>query len=256
MKNRLELIRELHAFTNVPISDCKREFDNAKGDYFKAVCALITPELFNEKEKSFRVRSMMGKSILDPVTTQETELMDRLHNYFLSKANHSNYFKSFSKEYFSKFISNFYSPDISKKTLISDDKVGLIFLPVDRFKYDPKVGYEFEFAIVCEDNSDNKLLFIRIDQYNPKYRQENPPDYCIPIAQEGLSEEETITRSIPFGGGWSDCGVCITFYIDKSWVEWIKDLQDGIAFTNEESESAAFFKFNDRSRKYISEFCS
>lgn len=59
--DRLQKIRDLHAFTNAGLADCKRALDDAGGDYFQALCALLTPEAFEEKEQAFRVRVACGR---------------------------------------------------------------------------------------------------------------------------------------------------------------------------------------------------
>jgi len=82
--DRLRLIRELHAFTEAGIADCKRALDGASGDFFQAACQLLTLEAFREKDQAVRVRQMAGKSIIDPVTKAESHLMDRLREYYAS----------------------------------------------------------------------------------------------------------------------------------------------------------------------------
>jgi hypothetical protein len=90
------MIRKLHAFTHAGMSDCKRALDDASGDYFQALCTLLTPEMFEEKDQAFRVRSMCGKAVRDPVTKAESELMARLREHFaaLSVRPHHVYFSN------------------------------------------------------------------------------------------------------------------------------------------------------------------
>jgi hypothetical protein len=47
------------------MADCKRALDEASGDHFRALCTLLTPETFREKDQAFRVRSICGKSVLE-----------------------------------------------------------------------------------------------------------------------------------------------------------------------------------------------
>jgi hypothetical protein len=90
------MIRDLHAFTKAGLSDCMKALDTANGDYFQALCSLLTPDAFREKEQSFRVRSLGDDSILDPVTDEEAKLMDSLRAYFnsLSIRPHHCYFST------------------------------------------------------------------------------------------------------------------------------------------------------------------
>ena len=55
---------------------------------------MLTPEQFTEKEQAYRVRLLGGKTIANPVTKEESELMDRLREHFarLSMRPHPNRF--------------------------------------------------------------------------------------------------------------------------------------------------------------------
>lgn len=94
--DRLVTIKKLHAFTQAGLSDCKQAYDDAEGDFFRALCSLLTAEAFREKDQAFRVRSLCGQSILDPVTSDEADLMDRLRAHFaaLSIRPHHVYFST------------------------------------------------------------------------------------------------------------------------------------------------------------------
>jgi hypothetical protein len=85
---------------------------------------------------------------------------------------------------------------------------------------------------LVEQGTDNRLLFIRIDSWDPRYRETNPVDYCIPIAYEGASDRERLTGTVPFGEAWSDSKEDALLVFDATWREWFRSLSEGVAFSN------------------------
>ena len=164
--------------------------------------------------------------------------------------------KTCSPAQFGQYRSTFLAPDLHRKELIADDKVGLVYLPPDQFTYRRSAGYAFEVAAVAEQGTSHKLLFIRIDVFDPKERETSPPDYCIPIAYDGASDRERLIWTIGFGGGWSDCREDALLVFDSDWIPWFRSLVDGVAFSNEEAESAAYLSFDDRVLPVIADFCA
>src|SRR4051794_12431404 len=74
--------------------------------------------------------------------------------------------------------------------------VGLVLLPETQFRYDKNVGYSFVAAAMVEEGTDNRLLFVRIDSWDPQYRENAAPgeiDFCIPLAYEGASDRQRLT---------------------------------------------------------------
>jgi hypothetical protein len=154
------------------------------------------------------------------------------------------------------YLQSFVTPEPAGCSVIQDGRVGLIVLPPDQFRYSRDLGYAFEVAVVEEAGTSRRLLFIRIDSWDPKRREAGEPvDYCIPLACEGGSPREQLTRTIPFGGGWSDARAEVLLVFPSDWVDWFRRLVDGVAFTNPEAESACFLSFGDRERVSIEAFC-
>jgi hypothetical protein len=142
---------------------------------------------------------------------------------------------------------------------MQDGRVGLILLPAKEFTYDKAVGYSFDTAVVVEEGSDNLLLFIRIESWNPQYRAEavaGQIDFCIPIAYEGASDCERLLWTIPLGGSWSDCKREALMVFDSAWRDWFRPLSDGLAFSNPGAESAAFMNWRQHDFAAIRAFCA
>lgn len=154
------------------------------------------------------------------------------------------------------YLHSFVTPDPAGRSLIQDGRVGLIQLPLEQFQYSRDVGYAFEVAVLEEEGTGRRLLFIRIDSWDPKLREAGEPvDYCIPMAYEGASEREQLTWTIPFGGGWSDAREEALLVFASDWADWFRGLQDGVAFTNPDTKSASFLRFGERERTPIENFC-
>jgi hypothetical protein len=153
----------------------------------------------------------------------------------------------------------FSRPDPGNASFIQDGKVGLVMLPVEQFRYSRDVGYAFELAVLAEAGTDRRLLFIRIDSWDPEYRKQAAPgeiDYCIPLAYDGAPEREKVLWTIPFGGAWSDTREEALLVLDSTWIAWFEKVETGLAFSNPGAESAAFMKIQDREAKAIRAFCS
>jgi hypothetical protein len=151
--------------------------------------------------------------------------------------------KTCTPQQYRQYLESFTVPDPADRQLIDNGKVGLILLPESRFRYDPKVGYSFDTAVMVEEGTDRRLLFIRIDSWDPKNRETSAPDYCIPMAYEGASDRERLIWTIGFEGGWSDAKEEVLLVLDSSWREWFRSFSKGLAFSNASAESAAFLKF-------------
>jgi hypothetical protein len=157
---------------------------------------------------------------------------------------------------FQACLESFTLPNPNHRSLIQNGRVGLIELPPQQFQYSRHLGYAFEVAVVAEDEQARRLLFVRIDSWDPEQRQrDGPPDYCIPGAYEGASSREKLKRTIPFGGGWSDSREEALLVFQPDWAEWFGSLKEGLAFSNPGADSAAFLKFGPREVKAISAFC-
>jgi len=166
--------------------------------------------------------------------------------------------KTCTQKQYRQYLETFAVPDIEKARFIQDGAVGLVMLEEAQFKYARTVGYAFETAVVAEKGTGRRLLFIRIDSWDPEYRKKAGPgeiDYCIPLAYEGASEREKISWTIPFGGAWSDTKEEATVVFDESWKDWFARIKRGVAFTNASAGSAAFLELGERERKPIEEFC-
>jgi len=158
---------------------------------------------------------------------------------------------------YQQYLETFAVPNPANRQLINEGKVGLIFLPDSQFRYDRKVGYSFETAVSAEAGADRRLLFIRIDSWDPQYRETAAAgeiDYCIPMAYDGASDRERLTWTIGFGGAWSDTRAEAIVVLDSTWRDWFQSFSDGLAFSNPSAESAAFMRFGERERDAIRAF--
>jgi hypothetical protein len=154
--------------------------------------------------------------------------------------------KTCTSEQYRQYLETFAQPAPADRQLIQEGKVGLVFLPENHFRYSKNVGYSFETAALVEEGTDNRLLFLRIDSWDPQYRANAPIDYCIPMAYEGASDRERLTWTIPFGGAWSDTTQEALLVFDATWREWFSCISEGVAFSNRGAESAGFLKFRGR----------
>src|SRR5262249_39725535 len=103
--------------------------------------------------------------------------------------------KTCSSQLHRQYLETFARPDPADRHLMQDGKVGLILLLEKHFKYDRNGGYSFDTAAVVEEGTDNRLLFVRIDSWDPHYRETAGPgaiDFCIPIAYDGASDRERL----------------------------------------------------------------
>ena len=166
--------------------------------------------------------------------------------------------KTCTPKQYRQYLETFTVPIIENARLIQDGSVGLVVLEEAQFKYCRTVGYAFEVAAMEEKDTGRRLLFIRIDSWDPEYRKNAGPgeiDYCIPLAYEGASEREKLSWTVPFGGAWSDTREEATVVFDERWKDWFAGLTVGVAFTNPDAESGAFLRFTEREKKPIDEFC-
>jgi hypothetical protein len=149
-------------------------------------------------------------------------------------------------EQYRKYLESFATPNPADRSLIQAGRVGLIELRPEQFRYSRDLGYAFEVAAVAEEGAGRRLLFIRIDSYDPGLRAAGEPvDYCIPVAYDGASARERLTWTIPFGGGWSDAREEGLLVFESDWAGWFRGLRDGVAFTNPGAESACFLRLSE-----------
>ncbi len=139
--------------------------------------------------------------------------------------------------------------------MIENNTMGLIVPPLNQFEYSADVNYEFETAVMEEEKTDCKLLFIRIDAYDPAGRETNKPDYCIPLAFEGATDYQKLTWTVPFGGAWSDTREVVLMVFDDTWIPWFKGISKGLAFSNPNSRAACCMTYSAREQETISLFC-
>lgn len=166
--------------------------------------------------------------------------------------------KTCTADQYRQYLETFTVPIIENTRSIQDGSVGLVVLAEAQFKYSKTVGYAFEVAAMEEKDTGRRLLFIRIDSWDPEYRKHaglGEIDYCIPLAYEGASEREKLSWTVPFGGAWSDTREEATLVFDERWKDWFEKLIVGVAFTNEGAESGAFLRFTEREKKPLAEFC-
>lgn len=162
-----------------------------------------------------------------------------------------------TSQQYRQYLETFTVPNPADRQLIADGKVGLVLLPESEFRYQRSVGYSFETAVMVEEGSDHRLLFVRIDSWDPAYRQAAQPgeiDFCIPAAYEGASERERLTWTIPLDGAWSDTKQEALVVFDSTWRPWLGSLAAGLAFSNAGAESGAFMEFGERELAAIQEF--
>jgi hypothetical protein len=158
-----------------------------------------------------------------------------------------------------RYLDTFIRPDSSNRHLMGEGKIGLILLSAEQFKYDRSEGYSFETAVVAEQDTGNRFLFIRIDAWNPEYRakaQSGEIDYCIPIAYPGASDRERLKWTIPMGGAWSDTTEKALVVFDSSWRAWFESLTAGLAFSSPGEQSGAFMNWSQHDLKDIRAFCA
>jgi hypothetical protein len=163
-----------------------------------------------------------------------------------------------TSEHYRQYLETFSRPAPTDCQVINEGKVGLILLPEKHFRYDRNVGYSFETAVVVEEGSDNRLLFIRIDSWDPHYRETAGPgqiDFCIPLAHDGASPRERLKWTIPLGGAWLDTKEEAFLVLDSTWREWLSSLSQGLAFSNPGAATAAFMQFGQRELAALREFC-
>jgi hypothetical protein len=112
-------------------------------------------------------------------------------------------------------------------------------------------------AVAAEEGTGRRLLFIRINSWDPKLRKTAAGgiDFCIPMAYEGGSDREHLTRTIGFGGDWSDTREEAIVVLDSTWHDWLQSFSDGIAFSNPTAESAAFLSWGTVDWNSIRAFC-
>jgi hypothetical protein len=161
-------------------------------------------------------------------------------------------------EQYRQYLETFTVPIIENTRFIQDADVGLVMLDEAQFRYSRTVGYAFEVAAMEEKDTGRRLLFIRIDSWDPEYRKNAGPgeiDYCIPAGYEGATAREKLSWTVPFGGAWSDTKEEATLVFDDRWKSWFARIKTGIAFTNPSAGSAAFLRFGEREQKSIDEFC-
>jgi hypothetical protein len=155
---------------------------------------------------------------------------------------------------FRQYLERFAVPAPADRLLIGDGTVGLVMLPESRFRYDRNVGYSFETVVMVEEESGQPVLFVRIDSWDPGYRETNPIDYCIPIADPNASERERLVSSIGFDGGWSDTKQEVIVVFDPTWRDWFRSFSAGLAFSSPGAESAAFMKYGERETPVVHAF--
>lgn len=163
-----------------------------------------------------------------------------------------------TKQQYEAYLESLTVPDPDRRRLVQDGSVGLIVLEKNQFTYSPEVGYAFEVASLTEEETGRRLLFIRIDSWDPKYRAQAEPgaiDYCIPMAYEGASELERLKWTIPFGGAWSDTREEALLVFDASWANWLRQVRTGLAFANPDAKSAALMQLGERELGPIKAFC-
>jgi hypothetical protein len=168
--------------------------------------------------------------------------------------------KTFTPEMLQKYLETFSQPDPETRSFIQEDTVGVILLPETAFRYDRAAGYAFELAAMESEDGSQRILFIRIDSWDPKYRANAAPgeiDYVIPLAYDGASDRERLSWTIPFGGAWSDtCEEATLVFTQDLWRDWFREIKTGLAFANPGGESAAFLKLQERDFKPIQQFCA
>ncbi len=158
---------------------------------------------------------------------------------------------------YGQYLETFTVPNPADRQLINQGKVGLIFLPDSQFRYDRKVGYSFETAVSVEEGTHRRLLFIRIDSWDPRHRETAAAgeiDFCIPLAYDGASDRERLTSTIGFGGAWSDTRPEAILVLNSTWRDWFQTFSEGVAFSNPSAECAAFMRFGERERDAIRTF--
>jgi hypothetical protein len=148
------------------------------------------------------------------------------------------------------------APPPQSRSLLPEGRVGLVLLDPTQFRYFPPAGYEFEVAAMMEAGTARRLLFIRIDSWDPHRRATGPPaDYVIPIVREGASPRERLLGAIPFGGGWADARTEALLVFPESWADWFRGLRDGIAFANPGENQACILRFGGREKYPLRAFC-
>src|SRR5437870_9686667 len=161
-------------------------------------------------------------------------------------------------EQYRQYLDTFAVPSPADRQLIADGTVGLVLLPEKHFHYQRTVGYSFELAVMAESGTERRLLFVRIDSWDPRYREAAAPgeiDFCIPMAYPGASDRERLTWTLPFGGAWSDTKQEAIVVFDSTWREWLASLPTGLAFSHHGADSAAFLQFGPQERGAIEAFC-
>jgi len=165
--------------------------------------------------------------------------------------------KTCSDEQHTAYLATFFSPRPASRRIVRDGAVGVIELPTDVFHYSPDAGYEFEVAAMAAAGTGRRLLFVRIDYYDPQLRREAEPgsiDYCIPMAYDGASERERLCWTIPFGGAWSDTREEALLVFEEEWAEWLREVKEGLAFANPGGKSGAYLAFKGRALGPIDAF--
>jgi hypothetical protein len=167
--------------------------------------------------------------------------------------------QSCTPQQYRQYLETFTRPAPADRHLMNGGTVGLVLMPASQFRYDKNVGYSFGAAAVVEEGTDNRLLFIRIDSWDPRYRETARPgeiDFCIPLAYEGASDRERLVWTIPLGGRWSDTREEAFLVLDSAWREWLQPISGGLAFSNPGAESGAFMPFGRPEAAAIQAFCA
>src|SRR2546426_4408470 len=123
-----------------------------------------------------------------------------------------------TSQQYQAYLETFTRADAKKRSTIQEGRVSLIELPVEQFRYSPNVGYSFMLAVMAEEKTGRRLLFVRIDSWDPKAREAGEPvDFCIPMAYEGAPPRERLKWTIPLDGAWSDTREEGLLVFDADW---------------------------------------
>ena len=163
--------------------------------------------------------------------------------------------ETYSKKLRSAFDKALCFIDPTHAYIDTDDRLGVVLLDPEVFLYRQEVGYAFETAVMESSEGGDRLLFVRIDAWDPVHRAENPQiDYCIPMAYKGASEAEQLRWKIPFGGAWSDTWEVGLIVFDERWRGWLRQVEGQLAFTNPGGSSAALFRLGERHQEKLEAF--